>query len=143
MAELNTTINRLIVLKTYNQSNIEKFSRYSVRIRHSDKCVKCRFLVVPGNGPALFGMPDIELLSMIRVMCETIDNKINDKRFDAQTRYAADSQNCSTNRDPQTKSDADNAHGDKTNTLDYLSSSTNKTQISDCFHSSGNKETNK
>ena len=92
--------------------------------------------VVPGNGPALLRMPDIKLLNIVRVMCETIDNKTNDRKFDVQIRHAAENQNCSTNRslqtkldandssrdekncstnrDLQTKTDADNASGDKT-----------------------------
>ena len=77
MAELNAKINRSIMLKTYNQSNIEQLCRYSVRIGHNDKCIECRFFVVPDNGPALLGMPDVELLSIIRVICEALDNKIN------------------------------------------------------------------
>ena len=65
MVELNSTINRAIVLKTYNQSNIEQLSRCSIWIRHNDKCVKCGFFVVPGDGATLLGMPDIELLGII------------------------------------------------------------------------------
>ena len=98
MAELNVTINKSIVLKTYNQSNIEHFSRCSVRIRHNDKCVKYKFFVVQSNGTALLRMPDIELLSVLRVMHETIGNKANGRKFNAQTRHAAHRQNCSTNR---------------------------------------------
>ena len=58
------------MLKTYNHRNKEQLSRCSVRIRHNDKCVKCRFFVVQGNGPASLGMPHIEMLG-VRVMCET------------------------------------------------------------------------
>ena len=36
-----------------------------------DKGVKCKFFVVPGDGQALLRIPDIELLDIIRVMCET------------------------------------------------------------------------
>ena len=68
MAVLNAKINRSIVLKTYNQSNIEQLSRCLVKKRHNDKCVKCRFFVMPGNDLALLGMPDIELLNIIRVI---------------------------------------------------------------------------
>ena len=52
MAEFNATINRSIVLKTYNESNIEQPSRCLVRIRYNDKCVKYRFFVVLCDGPA-------------------------------------------------------------------------------------------
>ena len=113
MADLNATIDRSILLKTYNQSNIEQLSRCSVKIRHYDKCVNCRFFVVTCNGSALLEIPYIELSSIIRVMCETIGNKANSWQCDAQHRLAADSQNCSTNRVLQTELDADNAIGDK------------------------------
>ena len=62
------------MLKTYNQSNIEQLGRCLVKIIHNDKCVKCRFFVVAGDGLALFKMPDIELLNIIIVMFDTIDN---------------------------------------------------------------------
>ena len=143
MVVLNATINGLVVLKTYNQSDIEQLSRYSVKIRHSDKCVKCRFFVVLCDGPAVLGMPDIELLGVIRVICEAIDNETNDKKLDVQTRHQADSQNCSTNRDPQAKPYGDNVSRDKTSKPNYLNSSTNKTDISDYFHSRDNKEAEK
>ena len=91
MAELNATINISIVLKTYNQTNIDQLSRCTVSIRHNDKCVKHRFFVIQGNGPALLRMPDIELLSIIRVMCETTDNKTTGRKFDVQTTHVADS----------------------------------------------------
>ena len=39
---------------------------------------------MPVDDPALLGMPDIELLGIIRVMCETIDNKTTGKKFDVQ-----------------------------------------------------------
>ena len=139
MVELNTTINMSVVLKIYNQSNIEQI-RCSVGIKHSDKC---RFFLVLGNGPVLLRMSNIELVFIIRVKCEAIDNKTNDRKFDAQTRHAADSQNCSTNRDPLTKPDAYNMRGDKTNTPNYLNSSTKQNQMSDYFHSSDNKEADK
>ena len=74
MVELNATINKSVVHKTYNQSNIEQLGRCAVNIRYNNKCVKCRTFVVPGDGLTLLGMPDIELLS-IRVICKTIDNK--------------------------------------------------------------------
>ena len=54
MVQFNATMS--IMLKIYNQSNIEQLGRCLVRIRHNDRCVKCRFFVMPGNGPALTGM---------------------------------------------------------------------------------------
>ena len=104
MAELNATINISIVPKTYDQLSAGQLGRCSERIKHNDKCVKCRLF-----GPALLGMPDMELLGIIRVMCETIDNKTNDRKFYLQNRHTVVGQNWSTNRDLQTKLDADNA----------------------------------
>ena len=92
MMELNAKISKSLVLKTFNESNIEQLGRCSVRIRHNNKCAKCRFFIVPGDGPALLRMPDIELLGIIRVMCERIGNKANARKFDMQTRHSADSQ---------------------------------------------------
>ena len=90
MTELNTTINKSIGLKTYNESNIEQLGRCSVNIRHNDKCAKCRF-VVPGACQALLRMPYIELLAIIRVMCDTIDNKTTGRTFYSQTRHVVGS----------------------------------------------------
>ena len=44
----------------------------TVRLRHKDKIAKCRFFVVPGDGPALLGMPDIELLDILKIMCKVM-----------------------------------------------------------------------
>ena len=44
---------------------------------------------------------------------------------------------------PQTKPDADKASGDKTHILDYLNTSTNKTQKPNSVHSNDNKEADK
>ena len=63
MVDLNATINKLLIFKTYNQSNIEQLSKCTVKIRHNDKGVKCRFFEVPGDGQALLKMPNIRIAS--------------------------------------------------------------------------------
>ena len=73
--ELNAKINKSVVLKRYNQSNIEQHNSWAVKIRHNDNCVKCSFFVVAVDGLASLGMIDVELLGMIRVICQTIENK--------------------------------------------------------------------
>ena len=88
---LHATINRPIVPKTYNQSSIEQLGRCSVNIRHNNNCVSCRFFEVPLVGPASVGMPDIELLGIIKVMYETIDNKNTSRKFDTKTSPLAES----------------------------------------------------
>ena len=42
----------------------------TVILRHKDKIAKCRLFVVPGDGPALLGIPDIELLGIVKITCE-------------------------------------------------------------------------
>ena len=98
---------------------------------------------MPGDGPALLRIPDKELLGIIRVICEAIDKKTANRKFAAQTRYAADSQNCKTNGDLQEKLDADSISEDKTNIPNYLNSSTNKTPMPDYFNSNNNKKLTK
>ena len=147
MAELNAAINRSTLLKMYNQSDIEQLSRCSARIRHSDDCVKCRFFVVLDDGPALLGLQDKELFSFIRVMCETIGNKTNGRKLDVKLgiqqtiRIAVqtvaqrpgqmqmmqvETKGIAGQMGPQTKLDADNRSGDKTQIPNYVNSGTNK-----------------
>ena len=44
----------------------------TVKLRHKDKCFKCTFFVVPGDGLALLGMSDIDLQSILRITCDII-----------------------------------------------------------------------
>ena len=44
------------------------------------------FFVVPGNGQALLGMPDIDMFNIIKINCNTIGTHENDS-----------TNNCSTN----------------------------------------------
>ena len=39
MSEFNTTINKSLIFKTHNQSNVHKLGRWIVKIRQTDKCV--------------------------------------------------------------------------------------------------------
>ena len=39
----------------------------TVILRHKDKSVKYRFFEISGYGPALLGMPDNELLNILRI----------------------------------------------------------------------------
>ena len=41
-------------------------------MEHNDKQKICSFSVVPGNGQALLGRPDIETLNILTVNCNTI-----------------------------------------------------------------------
>ena len=98
---------------------------------------------MPGHGPTLFMMPDIELLGIIRVMCDTICNKTTNRTFDMQTKYAPDSQNCKPPRDLEAKPDICRMSEDKTKIPDYLNSSTRKTHMTNYFNSSESKKLTK
>ena len=45
--------NDAVVLKTRDNSNIEQLGTCMVKLIHQDKDAKCRFFVVPGDGPGL------------------------------------------------------------------------------------------
>ena len=98
MVELSTVINKSILLKMYNQSKM-----CSVKMRHNDKCVECRFFVMPGDGPALLGMPDVELFGIIRAMSDQIYNKTTDRKFDSKSGMQQKNQSCKANRHPQSQ----------------------------------------
>ena len=40
----------------------------------------CRFFVVPGNDPVLLGMPDIGILDILTINCNTIDTQIDHQK---------------------------------------------------------------
>ena len=44
----------------------------TVKLRHKDKCIKFGFFVELGDGPALEGMLDTEVLSILRITCDLI-----------------------------------------------------------------------
>ena len=75
---------------------------------------------MPGDGPGLLRMPDIVLLSITRVMCETIDNKTTGRKIDSQAKHVANSHDCKTNKDPQVKAYGGSTNKDKSNMPDYL-----------------------
>ena len=47
----------------------------TVKIEHNNKQKCVHFVVMPGNGQALLGMPDIEVLNIININVNTIDMK--------------------------------------------------------------------
>ena len=57
---------------------------YTVRLRHKDKNVKCRFFVVPGDILTLLGMPDIELVNILKIICEVIDCQHENRNLTAE-----------------------------------------------------------
>ena len=76
--------NNAVVLKSYTNSNIDQLGVCTVKLRYRDNIVKCRFFVVPGNAPALLRMMDIEVLGILRIVCEVIDGQQAGRNFDCQ-----------------------------------------------------------
>ena len=69
----------------------------TAKIRKKDKSIKYRFFVVPGNGPALFAMPDIKLLSMITVTCDVMGEPCERRKCNSQTIEMSNRSSCRTN----------------------------------------------
>ena len=55
-----------MALKIYNDSNIEQLGALTVKLRH--KVVICRFFLVVGYGPALLGITNIQVLSILKTV---------------------------------------------------------------------------
>ena len=81
-AALHTTKNNSVILDTYNQLSIEQLCVCTVWLSQNDIDAKCRFFVVPGDKLALLGMPDIELLNILKVTHEVMGNPKESRKFD-------------------------------------------------------------
>ena len=68
------------------QSNIKQIGVCTVKLRHKDKITRCRFFAVPGNGQVLLGMPNIELLGKMKIMCKVVREQLADRKCDSQTK---------------------------------------------------------
>ena len=141
--KLNATTNKSVLLRTYNWSKIQQSGRYTAKIRHNDKYLKCRFFVVPGVCPALLSIPDRVLLGIKRVMCKIAGKKTTGRKTDSQTRQVPGSQNCKTKKDPQAKPGKSKLSKGKINMPNYHNSSKITTNMPDYFDSSENEEVDK
>ena len=83
---LCATKNNYVILKTYNNSHIEQLGICSVWLKHKDNVVRCRFFVVPGNGPALLGMLDTELLELLKIMSKVLNQQQVGRKVNSQTK---------------------------------------------------------
>ena len=70
----------------YNKPTVTLLGTCTVKIEHKNKNKMCKFFVVPGNGQALLGMPDIDVLNIISIDIHSIG-----------TEYDAGNDNCCTN----------------------------------------------
>ena len=125
-ATLYATKNNSVILKTYNQLDIEQLGMCTVKLMHKDKSANCRFLVVPGDGPALLWMPDIQLLNILRITCEVIGDLHKSRKINSQIIEASNNPSCKTSRALWHETDETGTQDNNTNIPDYFGSSTNK-----------------
>ena len=105
MEALHTTKNNAVLLKPYDNLNIEQLGVCSAKLRYTDKVVRCKFFVVPGDGPALLGKPDIKLLCILKITCDVIEGQQADRMFVSQTIEPSSSLSCKANTDIVGRSD--------------------------------------
>ena len=99
---------------------------YTVKSKHKDKSVKYRLFVVPDDGPALLGMLDINLLSILGTMCDITGEPHESRKFDLQTIVASNISSWRTSKAPQTETDKVGMCDVTINILNYFRSITNK-----------------
>ena len=80
---------------------------------------------MPGDGPVLFGMYDIELLGIPQIMCDVIEGQQEDRKFDSQTMEPSNATNCKANTDIDRKSYNTDVINSNSNMKDYFMSRAN------------------
>ena len=80
--QLHGTKNNNVLLRTYDNSNIERLGICAVKLRHKNNVTKCRFIVVSDNDPVL--LMDIEVIDILQITCEVLDDKQAGRKFDSQ-----------------------------------------------------------
>ena len=126
LATLHVTKNSSFVLKTFNQLDITQLCMHIAKLRYKDKGAKCRFFLVPGDGPELLGMPDIELLNILRITCAVISGPHESRKLDSEAIEVSNSSSCIANRTQQMKTDKVGICDNNTNMADYFRSRTSK-----------------
>ena len=101
----HVTKNDVITLKTYNQYNIKQSCMFTVRLMQRDKIARCRFFVVPGDDNTLLGIADIELVCILKIMCEVVEGQQADRKFGSQTMKLSTASGCKANTDWESRYD--------------------------------------
>ena len=92
--QLAATNNESVQLKMYNKTSTTQLGTYAVEIEHKGNKKRCKIFIVPRNGQALLGMPDMDMLNIIKVNIHAIG-----------TEQTGDSDNCCTNRPTSQRED--------------------------------------
>ena len=77
-------------LRTYNCTTITQLGRCKVEFENNNKHKNCIFFVVPRDGEALLDMPDIELLNILNINCNTIGTEKEEKGTNCNMSKASD-----------------------------------------------------
>ena len=89
----------------YSQSSIEQLGMCSVRLRLKDKTVNFSFFVVPGDCPLLLGMQDIEVLDLLKIMCEVMGDPHKSRMSQFSNNAGNQQPSCRANSAQQIKAD--------------------------------------
>ena len=117
---------QLSSIKIYSQPNFYQFDVCTVRLSHKEKTVRYIFLVVPGDSPALLGMPDIELLGILKIICEVVKGPQTDRKFHSQRMTPSSTLTIKTNTGQEIRSYNEDVINTISNMPDYFRFSTDK-----------------
>ena len=70
--QLAAITNTNVQLKTYTRTTATQLGICKIKIEHNNKQRMCNFFVVLGNRQPLLGMPDIEILDILTINCNTM-----------------------------------------------------------------------
>ena len=96
-----------------------------VHLRYKSKVARCGFFIVPGDGPTLLGLPDIELLGTLKITCNVVEGQQAGRKFDSQTTKPTAVLNCEIHTGEDCRSD----------NMGIININPN---MADCFRSSAN-----
>ena len=81
---------------------------------------------MPGDRPELLGMPDIELLGILKILCVVIKGQNMDRKSDSQRVEPSSTLSCKANMDIDGRSDNADIIISISNMPDYFRSSTSR-----------------
>ena len=114
--QLAATWNKNIQPKAFNRTTIAQLGIHKVKIEHNNKLKICNIFVVPGNRQALLGMPDIEILNILTMNCNTMGTQETNRAAICCTNTANSQGSCCTKHYKNTRQEAGRVESCYTNT---------------------------
>ena len=81
---------------------------------------------MPGDSPALLGIPDIKFQDILKITCEVMGDLHKSRMFDSQTMQASIGPICKTNKAQKVKADNADVNDANSKMPDYFRSSINR-----------------